>query len=175
MHAAQAQISLPINVTNTYAAKFICGVQPNSNISFMPDVQAGRYSTKINVHNNTGVPINFRKKIIRLNGGEVSTAPTWKSPGESLNADEALEVVCQDIYGYLGIGPPAQGDGWRYVEGFVIFEVYILPKRPPPPPDPLDVEGVYTYKGDLPFTTTANGVSINVVVFPAKSNGHVLQ
>jgi len=176
--AVQAQINLPTNITNTYAAKFICGAHQNTNISAnpYPDVQAGRYSTKVNVHNNTGVLITLRKKIIQLKGGETPTAPQWKSPSESLKEDEALEVVCHDIYGYLGINPPPQGDPWRYIEGFVIFEVLRPFHHPLPPPDPLDVEGVYTYKGDLPGSTNANasGVSINVVVFPAKSNGHVL-
>ena len=41
-------------VTNTYAAKFICGVQKDPSIIIVPDAQAGHYSTKINVHNNTG-------------------------------------------------------------------------------------------------------------------------
>ena len=62
-------------VTNTYAAKFICGVQPDASLQAVPDAQAGHYSTKINVHNNTGVVIKFRKKIIQLKGGQVPIAP----------------------------------------------------------------------------------------------------
>src|SRR5678816_241169 len=53
-------------VTNSYAAKFICGVQPNISLQAVPDAQAGYYSTKINVHNNTGIGIKFRKKVIQL-------------------------------------------------------------------------------------------------------------
>jgi hypothetical protein len=183
--ATQAQIvvTLPTNITNTYAAKFICGVQPDTSVSVnpYPDVQAGRYSTKINVHNNTGTTINFRKKFIRLVGNqsdifERPTDPVFKV-NESLKEDQAMEVVCRDIYKYLGIGsnPPAS---WPYIEGFVIFEVLRATKQPTPPPDPLDVVGVYTYKGDLPGTPTTpasgSGVSIEVVVYPAKNNGHIL-
>ena len=54
----QAQEPEPVhyyNVTNTYAAKFICGVQPDASIKIVPDAQAGHYSSKINVHNNTGI------------------------------------------------------------------------------------------------------------------------
>ena len=174
---------IPMQSTDTYAAKFICGGQTNSDISAnpYPDVQAGRYSTKINLHNNTGVTIRFRKKIIPLTGGEHPTSPppTAIFPNEVLAEDQAMEVVCQDVYGYLGIKPPPQGDPWHYIEGFVIFEVYFFSgggKPIVPPPDPLDVEGVYTYKGDLlgGLNTNASGVSIAVVVFPAKHNSHIL-
>jgi hypothetical protein len=78
----QAQEIEPIpipsmTVTNTYAAKFICGVQPDASIKIMPDAQAGHYSSKINVHNNTGIDIRFRKKVIRLRGGQIPTPPAW--------------------------------------------------------------------------------------------------
>ncbi len=81
---AQAQEPEPVpslTVTNTYAAKFICGVQPDASIKIVPDAQAGHYSSKINVHNNTGIEIKFRKKIIPLRGGQVPT----HLPGPSLN------------------------------------------------------------------------------------------
>src|SRR5689334_17274542 len=71
---AQAQTG---TVTNTYAAKFICGVQKDPSIIIVPDAQAGHYSSKINVHNNTGIDIKFRKKVIQLKGGQVPTAPAW--------------------------------------------------------------------------------------------------
>lgn len=178
-HVAQAQISLPVTITNTYAAKFICGVQPETlvSVSPYPDAQAGRYSTKVNVHNNTGTTINFRKKIIRLSGNksdifEQPTDPVFKV-NESLKEDQAMEVVCRDIYRYVG-NPVAP---WPYIEGFVIFEVLSVAKQTAPPPDPLDVEGIYTYKGDQPGPgggSTGSGVSIEVVVYPAKSNVHIL-
>lgn len=181
--AAQAQAQIVIQpvktITNTYAAKFICGVQLQTAITSNPDAQAGRYSTKINIHNNTGVQINFRKKFIRLLGSasetfELPTDPMFKV-NEALKEDQAMEVVCRDVYKYLNISQ-VMPDPWRYIEGFVIVEVYAQKGSPIPPPDPLDVVGVYTYKGDLPGTPNANasGVSINVVVYPAKSNRHTL-
>jgi hypothetical protein len=195
-HAALAQVveaTPPPNgtlITNTYAAKFICGVQRDTTVfaNPYPDAQAGRYSTKVNVHNNTGTTINFRKKIIRLLGSQIPDIP-FEHPMdpqfkvfESLKEDQGLEVVCRDIYSYLNVPPPNPPTPWPYVEGFVIFEVYYQPgplhTQKPPPPDPLDVEGIYTYKGDLPGTPTTppsgSGVSIEVVVYPAKSNVHIL-
>lgn len=164
----------PMLGTDTYAAKFICGVQQDNDITHVVDAQAGRYSTKINVHNNTGITINFRKKFIQLRGGEFPTDPKQKLL-ETLKSDQAMEVVCRDIYKELNI-IIATGQMPRYIEGFVILEVYY---PPPPiaskkPEDPLDVVGVYTYKGDLPGSA-ATGVSIEVVVYPVKRNGHILQ
>lgn len=163
--------------TNSYAAKFICGVQPDRDITHVLDAQAGRYSTKINVHNNTGQRVNFRKKFILLRGGEIPTNPADNKPLERLDDDQAMEVVCLDIYKMLGV-PLTQGQPPRYIEGFVILEVYYLTDGIKPPDDPLDVEGIYTYRGELPATPTMSasdsGVSIEVVVFPAKRNGHVL-
>jgi len=157
-------------VTNTYAAKFICGVQPDANITSMPDAQAGRYSTKINVHNNTGIDIRFRKKVIQLKGGQVPTPPSFKKI-EGLGPDWAMEVVCRDIYGHLNI-PLSTTQPPPYIEGFVIFEVFFGQPFPSPlPRDPLDVEGIYTYRSEPAGT---DGVSIDVEVFPAKSNSYIL-
>ncbi len=156
-------------VTNSYAAKFICGLQQDADINSAPDAQPGRYSTKINVHNNTGVDIRFRKKVIQLKGGQVPTEPSFKKI-EALRPDWAMEVVCRDIYGHLNI-PLQSGQPAPYIEGFVIFEVMFGPPLPANVPnDPLDVEGIYTYSGP-PFTA---GVSIDVTVFPAKSNRYLL-
>lgn len=165
----EAQAQLPTQVTNTYAAKFICGVQKDGGINDMPDAQPGRYSSKINVHNNTGVLVKFRKKIILLKGGQVAIDPQAKLMHDGLKSDQAMEVVCKNIYEHLHIqfNPPP------YIEGFVIFEVLQPFHTTAAPPDPLDVEGIYTYKGDMPGTT-GSGVSIAVVVFPAKSNKHPL-
>jgi hypothetical protein len=161
-------------VTNTYAAKFICGVQPDASIKIAPDAQAGHYSTKINVHNNTGQDIKFRKKVIRLKGGQVPTPPAW-SKFESLRSDWALEAVCRDIYGHLGIAIYPQVDVIPpYIEGFVIFEVVFpnpIPAGTVIPDDPLDIEAIYTYRAE-PAGTDA--VSIDVEVFPAKRNRDVI-
>lgn len=172
---AQAQTK---QSSNTYAARFTCGVQLQNAITADPDVQAGRYSTKIGVHNNTGVTITFRKKIIQLLGSnssipELPTDPANQKPLDVLTEDQALEVVCRDIYKILNI-TPVPPDPWPYINGFVIFEVYGVMGQRVPPPDPLDVEGIYTYKGDLTNNLSADGVSIAVVVYPAKNNRHIL-
>jgi len=162
-------------VTDTYAAKFICGVQPNAALVAVPDAQAGHYSTKINVHNNTGLTISFRKKVIQLKGGQVPIAPQFRID-EKLDPDWALEVVCRDIYGHLNIPvppipPPADVVPPPYIEGFLIFEVFYQVLPASPPIDPLDVEGIYTYRAE-PAGTDA--VSIDVVPFPVKRNRHPL-
>src|SRR6201991_1569198 len=144
-------------VTNSYAAKFICGVQPNGTLQAVPDAQAGHYSTKINVHNNTGGVIKFRKKVIQLKGGQVPTPPAWTRL-ESLNSDWAMEVVCRDIYSHLNIAIPPAVQFPPYIEGFVIFEVYFAPLPTSVPVDPLDVAGIYTYR---PEPVGTNGVSID--------------
>lgn len=162
-------------VTDTYAAKFICGVQKDPGLTAVPDAQAGHYSTKINVHNNTGITIVFRKKIIQLKGGQVPIEPQFRKD-EKLPPNWAMEVVCRDIYGHLNIPippiPPTPNSiPPPYIEGFVVFEVWygVLPN--PTPVDPLDVEGIYTYRAE-PAGTDA--VSIDVEVFPVKRNRHPL-
>ena len=85
-----------------------------------------------------------------------------------------MEVVCRDIYGHLNIPIPSTGGDQipPYIEGFVIFEVVFgnpLPNNVPD--DPLDVEGIYTYRAE-PVGT--NGVSIDVEVFPAKRNRYII-
>ena len=172
---ATALAQNPPTVTDTYAAKFICGVQKDASILAVPDAQAGHYSTKINVHNNTGLTITFRKKIIQLKGGQVPIAPQFRID-EKLDPDWALEVVCRDIYGHLNIPvppipPPVNSPPPPYIEGFVIFEVFYQVVPAGAPIDPLDVEGIYTYRAE-PAGTDA--VSIDVEVFPVKRNKHAL-
>ena len=59
-----------------------------------------------------------------------------------------------------------------YIEGFVILEVFFPNPIPVSIPfDPLDVEGIYTYRAE-PAGTDA--VSIDVEVFPAKSNRYTI-
>jgi hypothetical protein len=165
---AQAQFE---TVTHTYAAKFICGVQRDASLQAVPDAQAGHYSSKINVHNNTGVTIQFRKKVIPLKGGQVPIEPAFKKK-EALKPDWAMEVVCRDIYGHLGIPIPPQVDVIPpYIEGFVIFEVFWSQVPTNLPDDPLDVEGVYTYRAE-PAGTDA--VAIDIEVYPVKRNRYPL-
>ena len=82
-----------------------------------------------------------------------------------------MEVVCRDIYSHLQIPIPPAVHFPPYIEGFVIFEVYFAPLPASVPFDPLDVAGIYTYRAE-PVGTDA--VSIDVVVFPAKSNRYTI-
>ena len=170
-------------ITSTYAAKFICGVQLDRALDHLREAEAGRYSTEIDVYNNSGAPVSFRKKVIALfqdrdRAGEKPTLPQAKVL-HVLNADEALAVVCKDIYKLLDL-PIQVGLVPSYVQGLVILEVFRPSGAPPQPQDPLDVEGIYTYRGELPvspggFPASDSGVSIDVVVYPAKSNGHAMR
>ena len=177
--APQTTTQLPVRFSfGSYAAKFVCGVQLDRLLVSQVDAQAGHYSTKINIHNNTGQFVRFRKKFILLHGGEVPTPPTtikW----EALKPDEAMEIVCRDI----PFPPPPDAKVLiaPLNEGFVIIEPYyqIFDEQPPLPNDPLDVVGVYTYRGELPASgnlpASDSGVSISVVNYPYKPNGHRIQ
>jgi hypothetical protein len=171
---ATAEAQQP-TVTDSYAAKFICGVQKDNSTLAVPDAQAGNYSSKINVHNNSGIDIVFRKKIIQLKGGQVPTEAQFRID-EKLPPNWAMEVVCRDIYNHLGIPippipPTPNSQPPPYIEGFVVFEVFYQVVPSGAPVDPLDVEGIYTYR---PEPAGTNGVSIDVEVFPVKRNKHVL-
>jgi len=179
----EAQPVVSGRITNTYAAKFVCGVQFDRELDHIREAESGRYSTEIDVHNNSGAQVRFRKKIIALFPdrdhiiGEKPTSPQAKV-FHVLKEGEALAVVCRDIYKLLDL-PIQVGLVPSYVQGLVIIEVFQPSGAPPPPNDPLDVEGTYTYRGELPvsaggFPASDSGVSIDVVVYPAKSNGHVM-
>ena len=110
-----------------------------------------------------------------MKGGQVPIAPQFRRD-ESLDPDWAMEVVCRDIYGHLNIPipplpSPPNSPNPPYIEGFVIFEVFYQVLPASPPVDPLDVEGIYTYRAE-PAGTDA--VSIDVEVFPVKRNRHPL-
>ncbi len=75
-------------------------------------------------------------------------------PFESLKSDYAMEVVCRDIYGHVGIPIPPDVDVMpTYIEGFAIFEVAFTPLPSSVPDDPLDVEGIYLTGPSLPAPT----------------------
>jgi hypothetical protein len=162
-------------VTNTYTAKFVCGVQYGGLLSTGGAELAGRYLTEISISNNTGVPITFRKKVSRLAGGQSPTDPQATAM-EMLNPGQAMAVTCLDIYQHLH-GRTYSADS---EQGLVVIEVYYVPAiEPAPPPDPLDVAGTYTYRGDSqenrdPTRVGNSGVSISIVVYSAKGNAHIL-
>jgi hypothetical protein len=163
----------PPVVTDTYTAKFVCGVAGDTNITHQPDAEAGRYATAVNLHNESGSTITFRKKAILLTVSEQDTPPGPIKLVETLQENHALKVTCEDIYYLIGFFHHV-GQIPPFMEGFVVFEVFSPFGVPPTAPDPLDVEAVYTYRSDLPAPTGGNGVSISVVRSPVTRNAHLL-
>jgi len=120
-----------------YAAKFVCGADPaDAFVRVIP----GFYSTTIAIHNPQGRRVSLRKKLA------LTFPPGPQRPGDvspfqedTLEADEALQVDCGEIYDtdennpnrsefFLNQGFPP------YIQGFLIIES----KRS------LDVSGYYT-------------------------------
>jgi len=128
-----------------YAAKLICGVQPNTR-----DLRLARglYATSINIH-NPGRRARLFAKIA------LSNPPGGLKPGEirpignfDLGHDQAMEISCEDIKREVYNGRlPA-----RNIEGFVVVQST----------QSLDVEGVYTTAA-LNAEGTAEGHSSIVV------------
>ncbi|TQV85537.1 DUF11 domain-containing protein [Aliikangiella coralliicola] len=119
-----------------YAAKFVCGDQPDINGL---DLVRGRYGTTINIHNTTQSETVFQKQL------SLSFPPEEQRPGQVLpiawdwlQGNQSLKTDCDEIRNRFYDGSFPQG----YIEGFIT----IRSTRP------LDVVGVYS-SGDL----TANG------------------
>jgi hypothetical protein len=115
-------------VVYEYAAKIVCGIQPDPE-----DMRLvrGFYATSINVHNPDIERVRFTKKLA------LTIPPGGQRPGEvrrlaidALGPDEALAVDCMDIK--RRVFP--DGFPQPYIEGFVIIQS----------PRSLDVTAVYT-------------------------------
>ncbi len=117
------------HVKYEYAAKIVCGLQPESK-----DMRLirGFYGTAINIHNPNPEGVKFFKKLA------LTYPPEEQRPGKimpigkhKLSDDAALEVDCMDIRRKLypnGFPPPG------YIKGFVIIQS----------DKSLDVTAVYT-------------------------------
>lgn len=165
----QAQI-----ITNSYAAKFVCGVQWRASINAVANAQLGRYSTTISIYNNTGSTINYSRKIIQFRDPKHLGNHVFIE-NSSLGWGLAHKFSCEDVYKDLkitGLQPPP------YIEGFMIIEPHFGLFEHAGLKDPFDVVGVYTYRGDVPDNlgrVPNYGVSISVVTYPAKDNIHRMQ
>jgi hypothetical protein len=114
-----------------YAAKLICGLQKD------PEgmrLVRGFYATAVNIHNPSDAEVRFSKKLA------LTFPPEEQRPGEifplgldTLRADEALEVDCEDVRRKLFQG----GFPENYIKGFVVIQS----------PASLDVTAVYTAAG----------------------------
>ena len=115
------------NAKFQYAAKFVCGFNPQTTERILP----GLYATAINIHNPSHKPVVFSKKVA------LTFPPAVQAPGpvseailHTLEPGQALEVDCGEIPSEFFPGvqfPP-------YVKGFLA----IKSNRS------LDVTAVYT-------------------------------
>jgi hypothetical protein len=109
-----------------YVVKFVCG-QGDGKI-----LAKGVYLTAINVHNPTDTLVVFKKKIAVALPSE-KPGPVSKVFEASLEADQALEIDCQDISKHVLPLPPLPMPP-KPLKGFVIIESKVM----------LDVVAVYT-------------------------------
>ena len=105
-----------------YAVKFVCG-KPDA-----PVVAPGLYFTAVNVHNPSGRPITFKKRISVVLPSE-KAGPVSQFFTARLAPDELLEIDCPDILKH------ARARG--FLKGFVVIEA----------PSELDIVTVYTAAG----------------------------
>lgn len=105
-----------------YAVKFVCG-KPDA-----PVVAPGLYFTAVNVHNPSGRPITFKKRISVALPSE-KAGPVSQFFTARLAPDESLEIDCPDILKH------ARARG--FLKGFVVIEA----------PSELDIVTVYTAAG----------------------------
>jgi hypothetical protein len=111
-----------------YAAKIVCGTQPDENNLRLT---RGLYATAINILNPNSKAAKFSKKLA------LTYPPDAQEPGavynisiDTLKPDEALEVDCEDLKRTVfRNGMPAS-----YIKGFVVIKSDLS----------LDVTGVYT-------------------------------
>jgi hypothetical protein len=114
-----------------YAAKLICGLQPEAK-----DMRLvrGFYATAINIHNPNDKPVEFDKELA------LTYPPEEQKPGkifpiahDKLGPNEALAVDCMDVE--REVFP--QGFPEKYIKGFVVIKSNMK----------LDVTAVYTAAG----------------------------
>ena len=141
----------------SYAVKFVCNATGND----AAPVMTGKYRTVVNIHNPHNwepvefepMPVIFFKKVVLAQPQGDEILPPSCHQRETLKADEALAVTCENIKTLLGLsGLPTTG----LLEGFVVLEV------PPQWNDntitpTLDVDVVYTAR---PRTGTSPDVKI---------------
>ena len=98
-----------------YAAKFVCGFNPESTERILP----GLYATAINIHNPSDGPVMFSKKIaLTFPPAAQEPGPVSEAIWHALGPDQALEVDCGEIPSEFFPGvqfPP-------YVKGFLVVK-----------------------------------------------------
>lgn len=157
-HDASAQAALTKRtVAFTYAAKFVCGERKEGDATSTPEVMSGRYATNINVHNNSGNTVQFRKKLIVLHTGDEKPYEPKVLGMYSLRPDQAMAADCRDL-----------GASGAFTEGFVVLEL-LAPLEPiKKVDDPFDVVAVYTSR------VAVSAAAIDVLTVPVKRNSYTI-
>jgi uncharacterized repeat protein (TIGR01451 family) len=123
-----ASAKTEIRANYEYAAKLICGVQPEPEDMRLAQ---GFYATTINIHNPDENAFSFCKKLaLTYPPGKQVPGEVFTIGSDTLKPDEALAVDCMDIEHRLfpkGLPTP-------YIEGFVVIQS----------PESLDIAAVYT-------------------------------
>src|SRR5262249_13165095 len=124
---AQAPLAPPLQLPArwSYAAKFVCGLSPQTTLSAPkePIVKPGNYATVINIHNPNATPVGILKKVAlaapeRFPGTQLIT-PTMRFR-DNLPSDHAMSVDCTEIVNLLTQNgtPPAS----TFIEGFLVID-----------------------------------------------------
>jgi len=132
---AAATTNAQVQQVRQYAAKFVCGRSSGEAFNVAP----GTYFTTINVHNPalTG-GIKFQKKFALAEMGEkAGKISEWFTA--VMNADQAMQIDCRNIYAHLGVTPGT------FIDGFAVIQLS--------PRQELDVVGVYTAAGSTGVST----------------------
>lgn len=158
---ADTPITLPARFS--YAAKFVCGVEPPSTLSppSEPPVKMGNYSTVINLHNPWASTVQILKKVA-LAAPETYPNTRLIDPTrrfqDLLTSDHAMSIDCTEIVHLLSVNgtPPTT----TFIEGWVVVDSFFPATSGPPTAAALDVFEV---------TTTSTGTTAGV---PSPVNSH---
>lgn len=155
----------------SYAAKFICGPQTQSQIKPTnpdlrnpqePPVKLGNYATAVNIHNPQRSQTKILKKVVIARPEPDQGKPTEKV-SDVLIPDGAMEVDCQEINNLLVRAQQIPPDDNNFRKGFLVIESSAE----------LDVVAVYTANTDAASLTESSvsqpqGMTMDVEYIPVR-------
>jgi len=130
-----------------YVAKFACGNEtsfgsPPSEL----DVNAGNYTTVVNLHNPAALPVIIVKQVQvaypETFPNTVVTNPTQRFP-DSIPSNHTMSVNCTEIVNLLKINGTPVPPAVTFIEGFLTVDSY-FPTGTAPSAAPLDVVEIST-------------------------------
>lgn len=171
---AGAQVVRPGQLVRfSYAAKFICGSQPQANVAVVhnseghewapqePPVKKGNYATAVNIHNPQASRVKILKKVVIAEPEPEQGRPTEKIE-HVLIPDGATEVDCREINHILAKNDQIDPQDNQFRKGFLVVESTAE----------LDVVAVYTANTDAKSLTDpvgqAQGMTMDVEYIPAR-------